>query len=51
MEWPAIEGDSPVSESEELLAGTRVPQDTSNPAGIWEDHLPRLSTTDRPIVN
>jgi hypothetical protein len=30
---------------------TRVPQDTCNPAGIWEDHLPRLNTTHRPIVN
>jgi hypothetical protein len=52
MEWPAIVGDSPVTESEiPRCQDTRVPQDTCNPAGIWEDHLPRLSTTDRPIVN
>ena len=36
---------------ERTLGSTRVPQDTRNPAGIWEDHLPRLSTTRRPIVN
>ena len=34
-----------------LVWDTRVPQDTCNPAGIWEDHLPRLNTTHRPIVN
>ena len=33
------------------LKGTRVPQDTCNPVGIWEDHLPRLNTTHRPIVD
>ena len=33
------------------MKDTRVPQDTCNPAGIWEDHLPRLNTTHRPIVN
>ena len=36
---------------ESLPRSTRVPLDTSNPAGIWEDHLPRLNTTHRPIVN
>jgi hypothetical protein len=30
---------------------TQVPRDTWNPAGIREDHLPRLNTTQRPIVN
>ena len=30
---------------------TRVPRDTWNPVGIWEDHLPRLNTHSRPIVN
>ena len=30
---------------------TRVPRDTWNPVGIWEDHLPRLNTRSRPIVN
>ena len=33
------------------MRSTRVPQDTWNPVGIWEDHLPRLKTTHRPIVN
>ncbi len=47
-----IEGDSPVSEIVELALGCpQVPRDTGNPAGIWEDHLPRLNTTPRPIVN
>ena len=32
-------------------SGTQVRRDTWNPAGIWEDHLPRLNTTERPIVN
>jgi len=30
---------------------SRVPRDTWNPVGIWEDHLPRLNTRSRPIVN
>ena len=34
-----------------LVKNTRVPQDTCNPAGIWDDHVPRLNTTHRPIVN
>ena len=34
-----------------LVKTTRVPQDTCNPAGIWDDHVPRLNTTHRPIVN
>ena len=39
------------AKAKRLRSGTRVPQDTRNPAGIWEDHLPRLNTTHRPIVN
>src|SRR5688572_24132621 len=39
------------AKAKRLRSGTRVPQDTWNPAGIREDHLPRLSTTRRPIVN
>ena len=31
--------------------GTRVPQDTCNPAGIWRDHPLSLNTAHRPIVN
>jgi hypothetical protein len=49
MERPAKEGDSPVVERREALVGTRVPQGTSNPAGIWEDHLAKAkysSSTD-----
>ena len=30
---------------------SRVPRDTWNPVGSWEDHLPRLNTNSRPIVN
>ena len=30
---------------------TQVPRDTWNPVGIREDHLPRLNTLERPIVN
>ena len=44
MESPTEEGDSPVDEMAEERAGTRVPQDTRNPAGSREDHLPRLKT-------
>ncbi len=40
-----IEGDSPVSEEIFLMKGHQVPQDTCNLVGIWEDHLPRLNTT------
>ena len=46
MEWPARDGDSPVIEMLQTLAGTRVPQDTCNPAGICGDHPPRLNTPD-----
>ena len=35
---------SRVREKVERRAGTRVPQDTRNPAGSREDHLPRLNT-------
>ena len=51
MESLATEGESPVGVKAMILASTRVPQDTSNPAGIREDHLPRLNTTHRPIVH
>ena len=34
-----------------VLADTRVQRDTWNPVGIREDHLARLNTTQRPIVN
>ena len=36
---------APYTETQTLARDTRVPQDTRNPAGIWEDHLPRLKTT------
>ena len=45
LEGAAIEGESPVREVDGLRDGTRVPRDTWNPVGIWEDHLPRLNTT------
>ncbi len=32
-------------------SNTQVPRDTRNPVGIREDHLPRLNTSRRPIVN
>ena len=44
MESPARAGNSPVGESVRRRAGTRVPQDTRNPAGSREDHLPSLNT-------
>ena len=47
----AREGESPVREPARGTEGTRVPRDTWNPVGIWEDHLPRLNTLQRPIVN
>ena len=34
-----------------VLADTRVQRDTWNPVGIREDHLARLNTPQRPIVN
>ena len=37
-------GNSPVREKVRRLAGTRVPQDTRNPVGSREDHLPSLNT-------
>ena len=45
-----IAGDSPVSEEMTLMRGHQVPQDTCNPVGIREDHLPRLNTTEQPIA-
>ena len=44
LESAAEEGDSPVDEILRQLAGTRVPQDTRNPVGSREDHLPSLNT-------
>ena len=44
MESAAKEGNSPVSEKGRQQAGTRVPQDTRNPVGSREDHLPSLNT-------
>ena len=53
LERPAIEGDSPVGEMRGVWNGgdSRVPSDTWNPMGSWEDHLPRLNTCRNPIVN
>jgi hypothetical protein len=44
LESSAIDGDSPVREAPKPLAVSRVPWDTSNPAGIRGDHPPRLNT-------
>ncbi|MDL1948760.1 hypothetical protein FBQ97_02965 [Acidobacteria bacterium ACD] len=52
LESPAKEGESPVSERcRDSRPCTRVPRGTRNPVGIREDHLPRLNTSRRPIVN
>ncbi len=52
MERPARGGESPVSETRrDSRPCTRVPRGTWNPVGIREDHLPRLNTSRRPIVN
>ena len=44
LESAAKEGDSPVDERRTRQAGTRVPQDTRNPAGSRGDHPPSLNT-------
>ena len=44
LERTSKEGNRPVSEKLNQLAGTRVPQDTRNPVGSREDHLPSLNT-------
>jgi hypothetical protein len=52
LEQPVIEGDNPVSEKhKDSETIPQVPRDTRNPVGIKEDHLLRLNTTWRPIVN
>ena len=51
MESAAEEGNSPVDEKDKRTAGTRVPQDTRNPVGSREDHLPSLNTRWRPIAH
>ncbi len=52
LERAATEGDSPVAERHrDSRPCSRVPRDTWNPVGIREDHLPRLNTSQRPIVN
>ena len=51
MESAAKEGESPVRERREVQAGTRVPQDTRNPAGSRGDHPPSLNTIWRPIAH
>ena len=43
MESASREGKRPVSEGRRRRADTRVPQDTRNPVGSREDHLPRLN--------
>ena len=48
---PAGGGKSPVLEGLTLPDIPQVPPGTRNPAGIWEDHLPRLKTRWRPIAD
>ena len=43
MESAPRGGKRPVSEGLSQTVGTRVPQDTRNPVGSREDHLPRLN--------
>ena len=45
------EDDSSVCENEKQSEVSRVPRDTRNPVGTSEDHLARLNTTERPIVD
>ena len=42
---PAREGESPVSERQVSVAGSRVPRDTRNLVGMSGDHPVRLNTT------
>ena len=53
LENLAREGNSPLRKivTDSMLMDTRVQRDTWNPVGICEDHLVRLNTTQRPIVN
>jgi hypothetical protein len=52
LERPTRAGDSPVSETVgNSETKPQVPRDTRNPVGIKEDHLLRLNTSWRPIVN
>ena len=52
LESPTIEGESPVPDTDLLSAADpQVRPGTRNLAGIWEDHLPRLNMSPRPIVN
>ena len=52
LESFAKEGNSPVDECIiNRYGNTRVRRDTWNPVGISEDHLARLNTPQRPIVN
>ena len=41
---PAREGESPVHETQDDMAGSRVPRDTRNLVGIRGDHPVRLNT-------
>ena len=52
LESRAKEGNSPVDDATMMTQrNTRVQRDTWNPVGIREDHLARLNTPQRPIVN
>ena len=52
LESLAVAGNSPVRVTLSVeQKDTRVQRDTWNPVGICEDHLARLNTSQRPIVN
>ena len=51
MESASREGKRPVTEGRRRGADTRVPQDTRNPVGSREDHLPRLNMIQCPIAH
>ena len=52
LESRAIAGNSPVRGTMvKRQEDTQVQRDTWNPVGIREDHLARLNTPQRPIVN
>ena len=45
LERPTREGESPVSEIQDDMTGSRVPRDTRNLVGMSGDHSVRLNTT------
>jgi hypothetical protein len=46
LERPTGEGESPVSETGDILVGILSTTGHANPVGSWGDHSPRLNTLD-----